>query len=137
MNLKEYCKTNRISVKKMSLSCGIAYSTLNDLINGKTDPDRASFGMIRKIAAYLGLDMNAFCELFPGDSALAGNQPASGIMIRNKSYYLLWRADRIYLCKVTALNDLFIHDIASWKYNELETKRKLEEANDLLLNARK
>ena len=47
MELKNFLKKEGISVKSLSNKTKIPYSTLNDLINGKTDIDNMRFGFVR------------------------------------------------------------------------------------------
>ena len=48
--LKDHLKEKQISIYSMSKACGIPYSTLNDLANGKVDIDNCKVGLLLKIS---------------------------------------------------------------------------------------
>ena len=135
MTLKEYCKEKKISARSIAENCHIPYSTVNDLLNGKTELGRASFGVISEIADFLDFGLDEFRMMFE----MKGFQPdrsVPGVIIRNKRYFLLWDGKRIDLCKVTRLNKSNIEDIAEWTARDLMIQKALEEQDDLLSDAR-
>ena len=137
MTIKEYCRNNHISAKEVSLSCGIPYSTVNDLFNGKTSLSRTSFDVICRIADALSMDLSKFRRLFIDGPGTKDRSSDLQIIVRNKRYYLLWEGRRYYICKVNTLNSRYVNDLAELVYEEEFVKKQLEEANAVLLNARK
>lgn len=124
MELKNFLKKEGISVKSLSNKTKIPYSTLNDLINGKTNIDNMRFGFVRKIAAALSLDINNICEMCQNELPVLQD---GVIFVKNKMYYLrYYSADdekETALCKVTKDSSRFIKDIAEW---EMENIREEE-----------
>ena len=136
MTLKEYCKELGKTAKEIARNCHIPYSTINDLMNAKTDVERTSFGTVCKVADYLGLGLDEFRRMF--DETIRGESfLVSQIIVRNKRYFLFHQGKRVDLCKVSALNERNIGDIAAWTLRDLTTQEQLEEQNDLLLDARR
>ena len=135
MMLKEYCQKHKITAKALAEQCGIPYSTVNDLLNKKTELGRVSFGAICRISDYLGLNLDEFRGLFGEQPDETKQNDAPQIIARNKQYWLLWEGEKVRLCKVTALNERFIEDIAAWTLRDLKVRKQLEEQNALLLNA--
>ncbi|MCR4605842.1 MAG: helix-turn-helix transcriptional regulator, partial [Eubacterium sp.] len=62
--MKEYLKQHNISIYNLSKQTGIPYSTLNDIINRKTDIDNVRFGHIKALSSFLGLSLDQFAGLF-------------------------------------------------------------------------
>lgn len=64
MGLKEELLTRGVTAYRVSKDAGIPYSTLCDLVNGKTDIDNASVKTLARLSSYLGLTMDAlYCRL--------------------------------------------------------------------------
>ncbi len=137
MTLKDYCKEKKISARNISLTSRIPYSTVNDLLNGKTELARTSFGIVCKIADCLNLGLDDLRKLFDDKPSQYDNNDHPRIFIRNKRYYLEWNSKRIDLCKVNALNGRNIEDIAAWTLRDLKARQELEKQNDILFNARR
>ena len=102
MNIKEYLKNNKISVRKISESTGIPYSTLNDILNAKTDIDNATLKTVLKIAEHLNInveELRQMCkDMIP---AVDGGK----IVIVNKKYYVQHSDGEIeYITKANPLN---------------------------------
>ena len=132
MTLKEYCKEKNISARSVSQACDIPYSTVNDLLNAKTELERTSFGVVCRMADYLALGLDAFRMMFEENIC----QDSPQIIVRNKRYQLLADGNRVDLCKVSELNRRNIDDIAAWTLRDMRTRQEMEKQNDLLLNAR-
>ena len=139
MLLKDYCKTKKKSIRQIALNTNIPYSTLNDLINQKTDFNRVSFGMICAIADELELSIDDLRQMLSADKPVhADNDKPYSVIVRNKCYYIeIDGRDRMYLCKVNPVTTFSIDDIASWKYREFATQKEMEEIDALYCNAQK
>ena len=136
MTLKEYCRERGKTAKDIARSCRIPYSTINDLINAKTELDRTSFGTVCKVADFLGLGLDEFRALFD-ETVRSQSLSDPQIVVRNKRYFLFFKGQRVDLCKVSALNEKNIEDIAAWTMRDLMTQEQLEAQNDLLSDARR
>ena len=125
MTLKEYCKENHISARSISQACNIPYSTVNDLLNAKTELERTSFGVVCKMADHLNLTLDVFRAMFEENAV----QYSPQIIVRNKRYQLLMDGKRVDLCKVSALNTKNIEDIAAWTLRDLQVRQQVEKQN--------
>ena len=134
MNLKNYCREHHISAKSIADACGIPYSTVNDILNAKTELERASFGVICKIADMLELGLDEFRTMFE-DNKYQEKTIDCQIIVRNKRYQLVADGEKVDLCKVSELNTKNIETIASWVLRDLRTKKEISRQNDLLFDA--
>ncbi|MBR5348516.1 MAG: helix-turn-helix transcriptional regulator [Lachnospiraceae bacterium] len=137
MLLKEYCKLRKVSIRQIAMNAHIPYSTLNDLVNQKTDADRAAFGMICALADELKISLDELRQMLSADSLTrADGDGGYAVVVRNKSYYIdIVGEGREYLCKVNPVTTFSIDDIAFWKYRDHMVQKKMEEINDLCFNA--
>ena len=126
--IKEYLKSRNIPIKSLSIDTGIPYSTINDLVNGKTSVERIRFGYAIRIADVLNISLDDFARLFTREES---NNPdnTGDIIVKNKSYYLKckFNTSPVYLCKVNQLNQKYITEIASWKYEALSRKEAFDQ----------
>ncbi len=156
MDLKTICKKRGIRSKELSAACGIPYSTVNDLLNQKTELARVSFGAICRIADYLNLSLE---EMREGLDSTAIHTPQYDVVVRNKRYYLCLapresaktelespsesanpkrkstkpanesaNPERISLCRSDQKSKQFLADIAEMTFRELCMKKEMEEA---------
>lgn len=137
MLLKDYCKLKKKSIRQIALNTEIPYSTLNDLINQKTDYKRASFGMICAIADELEISIDELRHmLFSEKQTNTESDSRYTIIVRNKRYYIdIEGYGREYLCKVNPVTTFSIEDIAFWKYRDYMTQKKMEELDAIYFNA--
>ena len=128
--MHKYLTDNNISVKELSQKTRIPYSTLNDIVNGKTDINRVRYGYIKTLAKALELSLEEFDELFTRKESVKEDYRFT-INVKNKSYYLVCEnaPKPIYLCKVNELNSFYIDTIAKWKYDEIQREKALFEWN--------
>ena len=128
--MHKYLVDNNISVKELSQKTKIPYSTLNDIVNGKTDINKVRYGYIKTLAKALGLSLEEFDRLFTRKESVKVDYGFT-INVKNKSYYLVCEdvSKPVYLCKVNELNSFYIHTIAKWKYDEIQRKGTLSEWN--------
>ncbi len=125
--MKEYLRSRGISVKTLSERTGISYSTLNDIVNGKTTADNIRFRFVKLIAAELNISLDDFDRLFCSEAIKLDNACAS-IVTKNKSYYLVCdlRPEPVYLCKAKGINSRYIRDIAKYEYDAIARKDALK-----------
>lgn len=142
MTLKEYCKKNGISITQVARQSGIAYSTVNDILNGRIELDRVSYGKVKRIAQALCLTLPELDEL--GNSSL-GSLPEEirdsfsentdksrpwKILVRNKNYYMQTesggKTKTERLCKVNPLNAEFVYYMAERRFQQTQRRRRLE-----------
>ena len=137
MQLKEYCKLKNKSLRQIAMNANIPYSTLNDLVNQKTDIKRVSFGMICDLADELELPIDDLRKMLSADSRnYTCDNEAYSIVVRNKRYYIdIAGVGREYLCKVNSITSSCIDDIALWSYRDRMVQKKMEEVDDLCFDA--
>lgn len=134
MTLKEYCTANHISVRKLSQQCAVPYSTLSDLVNGKTDSARVSFGVVCALADALCISLDEMRRML---AAPSGKQTAAvlpyRVVVRNKRYYVeIDGVGREYLCKVTPLATRYAQEMASLRYQSHIKRQEMKELTNVL-----
>ena len=117
MDIKAYLKRNKLKISDISRQAGVPYTTVNEIMNGKTDIDRVQIGTGLRIAEACRMDFMKFYDLCKKSNSIPA---VSGgrILKKNKSYYLQCSLPEydgeIYLCKVNPVNTQFIKDMADW-----------------------
>ena len=61
--LKTYLKQKKISVTMLSKKCGMPYSTMHYIVNGRTPYENCSVKAFKSIADALGLTMDELYEV--------------------------------------------------------------------------
>ena len=131
--LKTYLIEKNISVYALSKKSGIAYSTLNDLSNGKVDIENCRLSLARKLAVSLGVSIDELCAICaPGHRTVTGSYGGDiNIKIHNKSYHVDFSyGDELIemkLCKVNDDSSFYIDDIAKWRVDSYIMNRRMEE----------
>ena len=87
--LKEYLKEHNKSVYALSRESGVAYSTLNDLVNGKVEIDQCKVSLLRSLSAALGLTLEDVIDICcPEDLTIQTSQGIDvKVSVRNKTYH--------------------------------------------------
>ena len=128
MNIAEYCRARKITIKSVSDACGIPYSTANDIINGRISLEKTSYGSVKKIAEFLSVSLEELEEL-ASDRKWKRLYHPWDIIVKNKCYYLKDVSGRYgeeKLCKVNPLNTVFVESMAQRRILEAERKERLE-----------
>lgn len=123
--LKKYLKENKISIRSLSMQTGIPYSTLNDIVNGKTELDRVAFGYVRKLKEALGLTFEDFTRLC--ERRELSDSDSYSVIIRNKAYYLHDESGDKYIFKVNPLNTEYLDFAVKCIVREEKERREMEE----------
>lgn len=63
-SIKEYIKEQNISAYSLSKSSGIAYSTVNYIVNGRTPIEKCELGTFVKLSEAMGLSVSDACRMF-------------------------------------------------------------------------
>lgn len=130
--LKNYLKTNGISAYTLSKTSGIAYSTLNDLINGKVTVDNCRVSVLRSLANALNMSMDDLYLLCSDDARIirSSYDAEAALKVRAKYYYAEFKYGGepvlMRLCKVNEENKYYIEDIARWRVDAYIRKRRME-----------
>ena len=131
--LKDYLSKVGKTTYALSKETGIAYSTLNDFVNGKVPVDQCKAGMIRKLAKALSVSMDdvySMSENEEGDIETEYGVPVH-VGVRHKTFFAEFtyagKPASIELCKVSEAASYYIHEIARWRAEEYITEHKVED----------
>jgi len=130
--MKEYLRERHCSIYSISKKCGIPYSTLNDLVNGKVPIDQCRIGLLRKLSDALGLSMDevyGLCARKPVVAHTAYDIDVR-IIIKNKTYFALFEYEaqpvELPLCRVCDDAGYYIEEIARWRTEAYIQERRME-----------
>lgn len=125
MNIKTYIKENKIKISQISLSSKIPYSTVNDIINGRTDIDNASVKVLIKLATTLNMSLDEFYRLAKEQSPTPELEDGYSLHVKNGKYYIEKDNNKTLLCDNTPVNAHFIKDIAQTYINNINRKARM------------
>ena len=131
--LKQYLEEKNISIYSLAKECGISYSALNDLANGKTDVNNMRLGAALELSEALGTDLQTFIRLCTYEQLITS--PKNGIRcritVKNKSYYadFIWHGEPVSLrlCKVSERNAEYVDIVAGWEADKFAAQKRMEE----------
>ena len=133
--LKEYLANCGRSIYAVSKECGIPYSTLNDLANGKVKIENCKFGMVRDLATGLGLSLDELCGVCASESATFKNRYDVEVRldVRGKSYYAIFEymgeEIEMPLCRVTEDTKYYIKEILTWRTEAYIREKRMNSWN--------
>ena len=133
--LKEYLTDCGKSIYAVSKDCGIPYSTLNDLANGKVKIENCKFGMVRDLAANLGLSIDELCDICASEAPAYKNAYDIEVRldIKGKTYYAffeyLGEKVELPLCRVTEDTTYYIKEILTWRSEAYIRERRMSSWN--------
>ena len=129
--LKTYIKEKNYSVKDLERLTGIPYSTLNDLVNGKTDINNMRLGHVRKLSDVLQISIEKLVSLccIPQVKLEKDNIHAE-VIVKNKKYYLRIGNEEKYderpLCKVNPDTTFFLRTFAEWEMEDYINEKEID-----------
>ena len=128
MTLKQHLKSSRISIASLSKTTGIAYSTLNGIINHKVDIDRVQVGIAVAIAKACNMSFDTFYHLCKNIELPVFEN--AEVIIRNKEYMLRYHTPKghfdTFICKVNPINTSFLTDLSKWAYEDVLEAQELK-----------
>ena len=89
MDFADILKAQNISVYRLSRDTGIPYSTLYDIVNGKTALYNVSFGDAGKIADALSLTLEELRNMAERANSIDLGDHEHRIIVKGKKYYLV------------------------------------------------
>lgn len=134
--LKDYLKTKEISIYALSKKIGLAYSTLNDLANGKVDVNNCKFGFIKALANELSLSIDEICVICSNKNeiSVASQKEPIGILVKNKEYHAQFSYNDemvdLPICQVNENSTEFLCDLAEWRVEEYIKDRQFKEMEE-------
>lgn len=131
--LKDYLKEHGISIYKLSAECGIPYSTLNDVVNGKVEISNVKSGVLFALAECLQMTMDELYRLSRRTITVKSERYGTEgfVSVRNKMYYVTFEyhgvryEEQLYPVKKEVT--LFIQDIALWRMEDCLLDAEMEE----------
>ena len=136
--LKDYLSGIGKSIYALSKESGVAYSTLNDLANGKVEIESCKVGLLVAIADALGLSLDEAVQVCrPGRHAVVTEYGTeTNIRVRNKSYFAEFEyggvRTEIELYRVNEDTTFYINEIAKWRSERYIRDRRMAEWNTSL-----
>lgn len=131
--LKDYLKAQNKSIYALAKESGVAYSTLNDLANGKVDINQCKVSLLRALSLALDLTLDEVISICSSEE-IAMHTPQGidvKISVKNKSYHVKFEYDEeiidIELCKVREESSFYIDEIASWRTEEYIRAKRMDE----------
>lgn len=131
--LRDYLREHGRSIYALSKESGVAYSTLNDLVNGKVDIDHCKVSLLRSLSLALDLTLEEVIDICSSDN-IATQTPQGidiEISVRNKSYHARFNYyDEIIdleLCRIKEETTFYIDEIATWRVEEYIHDRRIAE----------
>ena len=126
MDLKTYMKENGMSVAKLSRTTYIPYTTLGDLVAGRTDVDDVGAGVVHGLAKALGVTMDGLYEMAKELPPLPKLKKGWRLRLRDNRYYIAHDGGEEFLCALDHANGPFIKDIAEGHIRNYESERRAE-----------
>lgn len=142
--LKNYLINNNVSIYSLSKSTQIAYSTLNDICNGKVDIDNCKVSIIKKLSEFFNTTMDEMYKIcFNDDNSVYIKRYGiyANIITKNKKYYVSFNYDNnnvvLKVCNVNKNNTDYIKTMAEWVSEDYITEKEMERIYALQLNEKK
>ena len=135
--LKDYLKKNKISTYRLAKATDIPYSTLNDLVNRKTDIDSFRVGAAKKLADFLDMSLDEFYDLCDGDTKMTvqDGDVVGTIGVKGRRYYVEYEIDGEHhhddICKVCDSNSIFVETMAKWSIRDTVEDKEFEKQYEL------
>ena len=126
MTLKEYLKANGISVLKLHKMTGIPYTTINDIVDRKTDIDKARVDILIRLSRSLDMPIDVFYNLAKALTPTPKLDDGYKIEMSKGKYYIIYNNTKQYLCRNTDTNAVFIEDIAKTYIGNQQRKERME-----------
>lgn len=122
--LKDYLKEKNISIYSLSKELSIPYTTLSDLANAKIDIKNCRYGILKKLAAYLGLTLEEL-EAVSYESIeveIEKYRITARVLIRGRKYHAQFIFnDEPYeteICDINCDTRNFCRDVVEWRVED-------------------
>lgn len=130
--LQAYLQEKGISIYRLAKMSGCAYSTLNDLVNGKVSVDHISAGLLKQLAGVLGISMDEAYRICGSEMIVRGTDEETVIrvLVKNKTYFARFSyqgvQEEIPLYPVNKITSFYIDEIAGWRVEDYISGKKEE-----------
>ncbi len=119
--IKDELKKRHITLRQIQRSSNIPYTTLNDIVNGRTNIDTIGVRVLVAFSHVLGTSLDETYRLFK-ENQLSED---CAIEIKGKTYYLKYRGKTYKLCAVNEENTFYIREIAKSAYEEIRSNEEM------------
>ncbi|MCR4648335.1 MAG: helix-turn-helix transcriptional regulator [Lachnospiraceae bacterium] len=126
MNFEEYLKGKRIKISQLSRKTEIPYTTIGDIVKGRTDIDNVSVKILRKISDVLNLSMEDTYRLLKSSCPTPEIDSEYKLSVKNGHYYISKQGIDHFLCKNTKVNAFYITEIAATYINNIRRNERME-----------
>jgi len=136
--LKEYLKNKGISMYSLAEKSKVAYSTINDIANGRVDIENCKAALLRNISTALGISMDDLYDICKRDISVHSDKYDVDIKVytSNKNYRAVYIFEDIqydiFVCKTGADYIPFVRDLALWAVEDDIDNRDWEKLNKYL-----
>ena len=125
MNLDEHLKANGISVADVSERTGLPYSTIGDVVKGRTSIENASVRVLARLSDALGMSMEEAYGLAKESAPLPGLEGGYSLSLKNGRYYISYQGKASYLCRRTNETAFYIKEIAETFVKNRQIKERM------------
>ena len=126
MNIKEYFEQNKIKISYISRETGLPYTTVGDIINGKTDIDNTSVKVLFKISNALCIPVDKFYEMAKAMTPTPELGEGYSLQLKKNIYYIIKNNKAQFLCKNNEANAHYIKDIAQTYINNAKRRERMQ-----------
>ena len=131
MFLKEYLKKEMISIKNLSQKTGVAYSTINDLVNGKTDAASCKAGMLKSIADVLDLSLDQIYEMCHYAIEINQDEIIAKLYVKNQNFCIKiidhTKSQENSLFRINSWNKKYLREIGIRELSKYIKQKEREE----------
>lgn len=130
--LQAYLQENGMSIYRLSKISGCAYSTLNDLVNGKVSVDNISAGLLKQLANALNISMDETYQICRSEMIVQGldGETVIRVLVKNKTYVAQFvyqgTQEEIRLYPVNKITSFYINEIAGWRVEDYISGKREE-----------
>ena len=141
--LKEYLKNKGISMYSLAEKSKVAYSTINDIANGRVDIENCKAVLLRNISTALGISMDDLYDICKRDISVHSDKYDVDVKVytNNKTYRAVYTIDDnkydIKVCETGADYIPFVKDLALWAVEDDIDNREWEKLNEILADEKK
>ena len=117
--IEQFIKRQNTNIRQLSIQTDIPYSTLRDLVVRKTDFQKCSVEIFRKLARQLHMSMEGLYTLFQVDQDLE-----NAIMLSKEDWYVfqckvLGSNIEKKLCPIDENGKMFVKDLFEWAKEDI------------------
>ena len=124
MTLLDYIKIQKIKLKTLSECSDIPYTTVGDIVNGRTDIDNVSVKYLIRLAAALNISTDELYRLAKKSTVTPALENGYSLSIKSVKYFITKGGKSYFLCKNVPVCAKYIMDISQTfiKNHELEER---------------